>query len=241
MRELLLAGTFVIAGCWTSSAPAPARTAAPADTSSDARTAGMLGGMAYGGLTYGGAFASLTGTGDISSGFDDPDIYGGLLGGDEPSGGFGTGGLGTGSGGGGTGWGTIGTGRYGTIGQGGGSGYGVGGGRLGRGNGPTARIGQPTAGSGLDKAIIRRYIKRNIQKIQYCYEKQLVSNPTLAGTLRVDFTITGAGLVTGATGSGLDRAVDACVAGVIAGIEFPKPQGGGEVRVSYPFTFQSAP
>src|SRR5260221_6298018 len=42
-----------------------------------ARTAGILGSTA---LSQGGAFASLTGTGDISSGFDDTNIYGGLLG-----------------------------------------------------------------------------------------------------------------------------------------------------------------
>ena len=95
-----------------------------------ARNAGILGSTA---LVQGGAFASLTGTGDISSGFDDSNIYGGLLGNEagEMNGGFGFGRSGFGPGGGGTGWGTIGTGRYGTIGHGSGtgSGYGVGGGR----------------------------------------------------------------------------------------------------------------
>ena len=87
------------------------------------------------------------------------------------NGGFGFGRSGFGPGGGGTGWGTIGTGRYGTIGHGSGtgSGYGVGGGRGGmRGRTsavPTVSIGQPNAQGDLDKAIIRRYIKRNIQKI----------------------------------------------------------------------------
>ena len=115
-----------------------------------ARNAGILGSTA---LTQGGAFASLTGTGDISSGFDDTNIYGGLLGNEagEMNGGFGFGRSGFGPGGGGTGWGTIGTGRYGTIGHGSGtgSGYGVGGGRGGmRGRTaavPTVSIGQPNA------------------------------------------------------------------------------------------------
>ncbi|HVK86145.1 MAG TPA: VIT domain-containing protein, partial [Kofleriaceae bacterium] len=75
----------------------------------------------YAALPQGGAFASLTGTGDISSGFDDINVYGGLLGGE--AGGFGFGRSGFGPGGGGTGWGTIGTGRYGIIGNG--SGYGA--------------------------------------------------------------------------------------------------------------------
>jgi hypothetical protein len=210
-----------------------------------ARNAGILGSSA---LVQGGAFASLTGTGDISSGFDDTNIYGGLLGNEagEMNGGFGFGRSGFGPGGGGTGWGTIGTGRYGTIGHGSGtgSGYGVGGGRGGmRGRSsavPTVSIGQPNAQGDLDKAIIRRYIKRNIQKITYCYEKQLLAKPGLAGTVSTQFFITPNGNVATASGSGVDAEVANCVADVIKGIEFPKPKGGGGVQVNYPFTFRPA-
>jgi hypothetical protein len=211
----------------------------------EARTAGILGSSA---LTNGGAFASLTGTGDISSGFDETNIYGGLLGNEagEMQGGFGYGRSGFGPGGGGTGWGTIGTGRYGTIGHGSGTGegYGVGGGRGGmRGRTsavPTVSIGTPSAEGDLDKAIIRRYIKRNIQKIQYCYEKQLLAKPTLAGTVSAQFFITPNGTVAQSNGSGLDPEVASCVAEVIKNIEFPKPKGGGGVQVNYPFNFHSS-
>jgi len=210
-----------------------------------ARSAGILGSSA---LTQGGAFSSLTGTGDISSGFDDTNIYGGLLGNEagEMNGGFGFGRSGFGPGGGGTGWGTIGTGRYGTIGHGSGtgSGYGVGGGRGGmRGRSaavPTVSIGQPSAQGDLDKAIIRRYIKRNIQKIQYCYEKELLAKPGLSGTVATQFFITPNGNVASASGSGVDPNVASCVASVIKAIEFPKPKGGGGVQVNYPFTFRPA-
>jgi hypothetical protein len=210
-----------------------------------ARTAGILGSTK---LTDGGAFASLTGTGDISSGFDDSNIYGGLLGNEagEMNGGFGYGRSGFGPGGGGTGWGTIGTGRYGTIGHGSGtgSGYGVGGGRGGmRGRSsavPTVSIGQPNAQGDLDKAIIRRYIKRNIQKIQYCYEKELLAKSNLSGTVQTSFFITPNGNVAQSQGSGVDPQVASCVADVIKGIEFPKPKGGGGVQVNYPFTFRPA-
>jgi hypothetical protein len=210
-----------------------------------ARNAGILGSSA---LVQGGAFASLTGTGDISSGFDDSNIYGGLLGNEagEMNGGFGFGRSGFGPGGGGTGWGTIGTGRYGTIGHGSGtgSGYGVGGGRGGmRGRSasvPTVSIGQPNAQGDLDKAIIRRYIKRNIQKITYCYEKQLLAKPGLSGTVSTQFFITPNGNVATSSGSGVDPEVANCVADVIKGIEFPKPKGGGGVQVNYPFTFRPA-
>jgi hypothetical protein len=168
-------------------------------------------------------------------------IYGGLL--DEAgemNGGFGFGRAGFGPGGGGTGWGTIGTGRYGTIGHGAGkgSGFGVGGSRA---SVPIVTIGQGNTQGDLDKAIIRRYIRRNIQKFQYCYEKALLATPKLAGTVTAQFTIASSGNVTASTGSGMKNPnVEGCVAAVIKAIEFPKP-AAGDVLVTYPFTFKPAP
>ena len=188
-----------------------------------------------------GSFASLTGTGDISSGFDDANIYGGLLGDDgapaDPMpAAFGPGGSGAG-------WGPIGVGRYGTIGHGvgTGSGYGVGGGRGGmRGRSasvPTVTFGQPTATGGeLDRALIRRYLKRNLQKIQYCYEKELLATAGLAGVVQLRFAIGGDGHVTRASATGVG-AVASCVARVVEAIEFPRPRDGGALQVVYPLTF----
>ena len=214
--------------------PDPAQTAPPkppeearAQRMEAVRKAGILGTV-----TEGGAFASLTGTSGLG-GLDDAAIYGGLLGTDagDPSGGFGFGLTGMDPGGV-TGWGTIGTGRYGTIGNS------RGGMRGRRAGGPTVSIGQPAATGDLDKTIIRRYIKRNIQKLQYCYEKQLLVSPKLAGTVTAEFTIDPQGKVSGSTASGVDPQVAECVKTVIAGIEFPRPKGGSVV-VRYPFTFRS--
>jgi hypothetical protein len=173
-------------------------------------------------LVQGGAFASLTGTGDISSGFDDANIYGGLLGSEvgEPSGGGG-------------GWGTIGTGRYGTI----GSGSGTGGMRGRPAAVPSISVGQPEVTGDLDKAIIRRYIKRNIQKLLYCYEKELLAKPDIQGVVTAEFTISPNGTVSAASATGI-ATVDQCVANVIRGIEFPKPKGAAEVKVKYPITYR---
>jgi hypothetical protein len=211
-----------------------------------ARNAGIIGSTA---LVTGGAFSSLTGTSEISSGFEDTNIYGGKIGNEtgEMSGGFGYARSSFGPGGGGTGWGSICAGDFGTIGHGAGTGtgYGEGGGRCGpmcRGRHaavPTVAIGQPVSVGDMDKATIRRYIKRNIDKITYCYEKQLLAKPELSGTVATQFFITSTGSVTGATAAGVDPEVANCVAAVIAGIEFPKSDGGGGVQVSYPFTFRS--
>ena len=195
------------------------------------------------------AFASLTGTGDISSGFDDTNALGGLTGGDIGEGSTygGLGLRGTGPGGGGTGYGTIGLGNYGTIGHGSGtgSGYGVGSGRGGMrgrsGGSQPVRVGQPSATGELDKAIIRRYIKRNINKVRYCYERELVTKKTLQGTVTASFTIGVDGRVRSSTATGMgNKNVESCVASVIARIAFPQPKRG-EVIVKYPFTFRSEP
>jgi len=182
-----------------------------------------------------GALASLIGTGGGGTGFDDSQIYGGLLGNEvgETTGGTGFGRVGTGGGGGtgGTGWGTIGTGRYGTIGTGSGR----------TSDAPTAKIGQPAVQGDLDKSIIRRYVRRNLQKLMYCYEKQLLRTPTLRGTVTAEFTIGRDGLVSASTASGIGNTdVETCIAHVLKAIEFPKPKGNGSVTVKYPLTFQPA-
>ena len=205
-----------------------------------ARTAGVLGAQA---LEERGVLSSLNATGDLAAGFDDSNVYGGLVGveaGDAD--GFGRSGFGPG--GGGSGWGTIGTGRYGTIGRGTGtgSGYGLAGGRGGmRGRTsvvPEISIGQPSVQGDLDKAIIRRYIKRNIQNIQYCYERELLAHPTLEGALTAHFVISPTGSVSSVRAEGLSTEVATCITNVIKDIEFPRPRTSGIVQVSYPFTFR---
>jgi hypothetical protein len=134
--------------------------------------------------------------------------------------------------------GEIGTGRYGTIGHGAGTGAGDARGRTAA--VPTVSIGQPNVEGDLDKAIVRRYIKRDIQKIQYCYEKELLAKPTLSGTVVTQFSISGTGSVMTSKATGVDPAVSGCIENVIKGIEFPKPTGGGTVQVNYPLTFRPA-
>ena len=135
-----------------------------------------------------------------------------------------------------TGWGTIGTGSYGTIGHGYGSGHGSMRGRVAA--VPTVTIGAPMMMGALDKNIIRRYIRRNLEKITYCYEKELLGRPQLAGSVTTRFVIEADGRVSAVEASGFDEAVTACVKGVMAGIAFP-PTPGERVMVNYPFTFRS--
>jgi hypothetical protein len=214
----------------------------------NARYAGILGSAA---LQDGALFAQLASQSAITSGPDSTDVWGAIYGSEgEGYGTFGYGRHGFGPGGGcyGSDCGLIGTpAGYGKIGLGKFPGSGWDGGE----GGPLRRkkhvsqvpgpvIGEAKASGGLDKAIIRRYIKRNIDKISYCYEKQLLAQPSIAGTVKIQFFIAPDGSVTTSTGAGFSNEVANCVAGVIKHIEFPRPDGGGGVTVNYPFTFHAS-
>jgi TPR repeat protein len=97
-------------------------------------------------------------------------------------------------------------------------------------------LGVATVSPGLDKAVIRRNVRRHAAAIEACYDTQLRAKPGLAGDVTAQFRISSAGKVESATASGL-AVVDACVANVIQTIAFPKPQGGASVDVSYPISF----
>ena len=211
----------------------------------DAQQAGVLGSIE----AIRGGIASLTATDPFSSGFDVADIYGPLVGSEgEGRGNFGMGRTDFGPGGGclSPPCGTVGVGtRYNTISDGrsaGGKYWGPGG------NGPGGRrhnagvppvIGTPTIGGGLDKEIIRRYIKRNINTLAYCYEKELLAKPGIEGEIESNFLIAPDGTVQSSAAKGFDNQVASCIGGVIKGIAFPKPTDGGSVQVRYPFHFHA--
>ena len=127
----------------------------------------------------------------------------------------------------------------GTIGLGGGAGTGSGGTLRGRaGTDPRVKQGTVEARGSLDKNIIRRFVRRQLPRVRYCYEKRLLERPTLAGTVRVTFTIDETGAVQGVRAGGLgDREVEDCIAAAVGAIQFPEPTGGS-VSVRYPFTLK---
>ncbi len=208
-----------------------------------ARQAGILGVMAqqsghFLASPYGGAFAV---------GNDDSDVWGGLTG-SEVGEAYGVGGLGlvgTGRGGGGTGEGTIGLGNTGLIGKGGGGGSGSG---YGRGSGagfggkgkrvPRVRQAKAKVQGALDKDIIRRIVRSHINEVRGCYNQGLSRNPNLSGRVAVQFVIGTTGKVSNsvvASDTTKDKQVSRCIAKAVKRWKFPKPRGGGQVIVTYPF------
>ena len=213
----------------------------------EARNAGFLGSTS---MLQGAKFADLMSDSAISSGFDSLDEYGHIYGADgEAHGSFGYGRSGFGVGcdvncaGGGiigsNGYGKIGLGKFGKTGYDGPGGFGPGQ-RRHQVQPPIVTISQASTVGDIDPAIIRRYIKRNLEKISYCYERQLLAHPGIEGSVKVTFFIAPNGAVQSSTGAGFNNEVSNCVADVVGAIEFPKPNGGGGVQVNYPFNFHAA-
>jgi len=101
---------------------------------------------------------------------------------------------------------------------------------------PQVRIGNATVTGDLDKNIIRRYLRRKLPAIRYCYEKQLRANPELEGTVIVNFTIQPSGEVEVVAAAGLgDVGVEQCIASAVGQIAFPAVNSGGLIKVRYPF------
>lgn len=94
----------------------------------------------------------------------------------------------------------------------------------------------PAEGVGLDKAVVRRYFKRNLQKIRYCFEKRQLAEPRLAGTAKIDAELLPTGAVAKANVTGIEAPVASCLADTVAGIEFPKPKQS-DAHASISFTF----
>ncbi|RLB64329.1 MAG: hypothetical protein DRI90_04805 [Deltaproteobacteria bacterium] len=205
-----------------------------------ARNAGILGVLE---ASDGAALADVFGTGGL--GVEAESAMGGLTGSTigEASGtggfgltGMGRGGRGTGSG--------IGLGSVGVIGRGSGAGFGRRGGRLG-GPGkklPRVRLGAATAGSGLDQDIIRRIVRARFGAMRLCYEQRLTKDPKLEGKMVVDVVIAGDGTVASvkAVESTGDSQLDTCVVKAFKAMTFPKPKGGGVVKLKYPIRFSTA-
>lgn len=152
--------------------------------------------------------------------------------------------VGGGGGGFGSGWGdgTPGAGSYGTKGKGGGhEGYGTS--RLGSGarsfSFPVSD--EAMVEGGLDREAVDLVVMKNLGQITYCYELGLQKKPTLRGRVIVDFIINGQGRVTSqsiVSSSLKSSSVESCMLSKIKNWKFPRPVGGVNVDVNYPFALQ---
>ena len=92
----------------------------------------------------------------------------------------------------------------------------------------------------MDKALVDAVIRRHLQSIRYCYQRELQREPSLAGKITVRFVIANDGSVSNVStkSSTLGNAeVEGCINNRFYKMDFPKPKGNGIVFVSYPFLF----
>jgi hypothetical protein len=95
-------------------------------------------------------------------------------------------------------------------------------------------------GPAMDRALIDKVIKQNMNRLRYCYQRELSKDPTLSGKIVVKFSIDKAGGVSSAaikSSSMNSAAVESCMTKTFMSFKFPEPKGGGVVIVSYPFMF----
>ncbi len=95
---------------------------------------------------------------------------------------------------------------------------------------------------GLDKSLIAAVVQANIGQIKHCYERQLIVDPNIFGKVVAQWTINKDGVVSVSSVKKTtmnSKPVENCILAKIKGWGFPKPKGGGQVLVSYPFLFKS--
>lgn len=107
---------------------------------------------------------------------------------------------------------------------------------------PSVRQAKADVKGALDKDIIRRIVRAHINEIRGCYNRGLERDPGLKGRVAIKFVIGSDGSVQDvgiAETKMTDTEMLECIVGRIATWKFPKPEGGGNVTVVYPFLLES--
>jgi len=103
--------------------------------------------------------------------------------------------------------------------------------------------GKTTVIGGLPQEVVGRVVRRHWNEVKYCYEKELATQPGLAGKVVLHFVIGENGDVADAQvrETTLDNPrAEGCMLQQARRWRFPAPVGGGRVEVTYPFVFKSA-
>lgn len=100
----------------------------------------------------------------------------------------------------------------------------------------------PTVADGLSRAEVMRTIRTKKNQYRTCYEAALQSRRGLEGTIRMTFIVGSNGSVISAKASANTMGVPDvanCIARRMRTWTFPRPRGGGIVKVTYPFLFRA--
>jgi TonB family protein len=100
----------------------------------------------------------------------------------------------------------------------------------------------PAVDGELDPALVSKEVRARIGAVKACYERALKRNPNLSGKVKVRWTITAAGTVSGvdiADDTMGDSEVSSCIKQLVARWRFPAPSNGS-VEVEFPFVFTAS-
>ncbi|MGF1511737.1 MAG: AgmX/PglI C-terminal domain-containing protein [Myxococcota bacterium] len=98
-----------------------------------------------------------------------------------------------------------------------------------------------TQGS-ISREAVLKVINSHINEVQYCYEKNLLQDPSLKGKVNLEWTIASSGRATNVrlkSSTLRSPAVASCIMQSIKRWQFPRPTGGS-VIISYPFVFSQS-
>jgi hypothetical protein len=90
----------------------------------------------------------------------------------------------------------------------------------------------------LAKADIDSVVSANQHRIKDCFQRGLQTDPDISGWVQVKMVIGTTGTVTKSEvqNTTLNHAeTEACMLDVVKSLQFPEPEGGGIVIVTYPF------
>lgn len=94
---------------------------------------------------------------------------------------------------------------------------------------------------GLDRDLIADVVNRNMGQIRFCYEQGLQGDPALAGRVAIGWIIGGNGQVKTASVESTtlnSKLVEDCILLRLRTWKFPLPDGGSDVKVSFPFVLR---
>ena len=100
---------------------------------------------------------------------------------------------------------------------------------------PFLKFGAGSAAGGLDKEVVRRIIRRSINKLRGCYRRLLDKTPGADAASVLNFEIAPSGEVSSSRATG-DPVLATCVAGTVRSIRFPA--GATATTVRYPLFFR---
>jgi hypothetical protein len=97
------------------------------------------------------------------------------------------------------------------------------------GDAPWVEVGAPVTGGLVDAAAVRAAVEARREALDLCQRKGLIERAA-AGAIEARVTIDASGRAAEVKVSG-DRALGACVAGVLGAVTFPRPTARGEVTI----------